>query len=77
MVWATGYSTDYSWVDIPVFTPDGKPRHLEGITDIPGLYFIGLPWQVNLSSSFIFGVKNDADMLVQEIAARAMNARKL
>lgn len=77
VVWATGYSTDYSWVDIPVFTPDGKPRHHEGITDIPGLYFIGLPWQVNLSSSFIFGVKNDADMLAQEIAARAVNARKL
>ena len=74
VIWATGYRTDYSWVELPVFTPEGKPHHHHGVTDIPGLYFIGLPWQVNLSSGFIFGVRNDADMLASVIAARAADS---
>jgi putative flavoprotein involved in K+ transport len=45
VIWATGYRPDYSWIDLPIFDPDGRLRHRRGVTDVPGLYFLGLTWQ--------------------------------
>src|SRR4029453_14715119 len=43
VVWATGFRTDFSWIDLPVFAPDGEPRHDRGVVDAqPGLFFVGL-----------------------------------
>ncbi|MGL5093939.1 MAG: flavin-containing monooxygenase, partial [Planctomycetia bacterium] len=44
IVWATGFRPDFGWIDIDLFRPDGRPRHTDGISEVPGLYFIGLPW---------------------------------
>ena len=40
VIWATGYRPDYSWIDLPVFDPDGRLRHRRGVTEVPGLYFL-------------------------------------
>jgi putative flavoprotein involved in K+ transport len=68
VIWATGYAFDFGWIDIPVFDSAGEPKHRDGITDIAGLYFIGLPWLSKLNSSFLSGVGDDAEQLARHIA---------
>jgi putative flavoprotein involved in K+ transport len=71
VIWATGYGVDFSWIDVPVLDGHGKPVHRDGITDVPGLYFLGLQWLSKLNSSFLSGVGEDAAALAHHIAARA------
>jgi len=67
---ATGYRADFGWIDIPVLDGRGEPLHRHGVTDIPGLYFLGLQWLSRLKSSFLSGVGDDAAVLADHIAAR-------
>ena len=71
VIWATGYDVDFGWIDVPVLDGHGKPVHRHGITDVPGLYFLGLQWLSKLNSSFLSGVGEDAAALAHHIAARA------
>ena len=68
IIWATGFAVDYSWLKVDTFDATGKPRHLRGISDEPGVYFLGLPWQSRRGSSFIWGVWHDAKFLADQIA---------
>ena len=70
IIWATGYAQDFGWLKLDAFHPDGRPRHHEGIADLPGLYFLGLPWLSMRGSSFIWGVWEDAARLAADIANR-------
>ncbi|HEX3881293.1 MAG TPA: FAD-dependent oxidoreductase, partial [Stellaceae bacterium] len=70
VIWATGYGVDFGWIDLPVLDARGEPRHVRGVTDIGGLYFLGLPWLTTVSSSFLSGVGDDAAVLADHIAAR-------
>jgi len=67
VIWATGYNLDFAWVNIPVFDDQGTPRHDKGITQIPGLYFLGLDFLSKLSSSFLLGVAEDAERLAEHV----------
>jgi putative flavoprotein involved in K+ transport len=69
VIWATGYRPDYSWISLPVFDDDGRLRHRRGITDIPGLYFLGLTWQHTRGSALIGWVREDAEFIAERIAA--------
>jgi putative flavoprotein involved in K+ transport len=71
VIWATGYGVDFGWIDLPVLNSRGEPVHRHGITEIPGLYFLGLPWLSKMSSSFMSGVGDDAAWLADHIAVRA------
>jgi putative flavoprotein involved in K+ transport len=70
VIWSTGYSCDFSWIDLPVLNEQGEPVHRDGITDVPGLYFIGLQWLSRMNSSFLSGVGQDAAHLARHIAER-------
>jgi putative flavoprotein involved in K+ transport len=70
IVWATGYALDFDWVKIDVFDANGRPIHQNGVSKIPGLYFLGLPWLSRRSSSFIWGVWRDAEYLAEHIGGR-------
>lgn len=70
VIWATGYACDFSWIELPVMNGAGEPVHRGGITDVPGLYFIGLQWLSKMNSSFLSGVGEDAARLAEHIAAR-------
>jgi putative flavoprotein involved in K+ transport len=70
VVWATGYGFDFGWIDIPVLNARGEPVHRGGITDVPGMYFLGLQWLSRLNSSLLSGVGDDAALLADHIAAR-------
>ena len=70
IVWATGFALDFGWIDIDVFRPDGRPHHQDGVSTVPGLYFVGLPWLSCRGSAFIWGAWNDAERLAADIAGR-------
>ena len=70
VIWATGYRPDYSWIDLPVFDPDGRLRHRRGVTDVPGLYFLGLTWQHTRGSALLGWVKDDAEFIAGQISQR-------
>ena len=71
IIWSTGYSSDYSWLKVPVFDAHGRPIHRRGVTEVPGVYFLGLVWQSKRTSSFICGVGHDAAFLADRIATAA------
>jgi putative flavoprotein involved in K+ transport len=68
VVWATGYRLDHSWIELPLADELGRLRHRRGITDVPGLYFLGLPWQHTRGSALLGWVKDDAEFIADEIA---------
>jgi putative flavoprotein involved in K+ transport len=69
IVWATGYRPWYPWLTVPVLHQDGRIRHRRGVTDVPGLYAIGLRFQHRRSSTFIDGARHDAAYLADHITA--------
>jgi putative flavoprotein involved in K+ transport len=64
IVWATGFHSDHSWIDVPVLDNSGRPVHRRGVTESPGLYFLGLSWQHTRG-----WVKDDAEHIAREIAS--------
>jgi putative flavoprotein involved in K+ transport len=75
LIWATGYTFDFSWIDLPVLSVEGYPRHERGIAPIPGLYFLGLPWLSKMNSSFLSGVGDDAAQLADHIETAMRSSR--
>ena len=72
VVWATGFTADWSWVDIPGFLDDeGYPRHDRGICNASGLYVLGLPWLYTWGSGRFAGVARDAEHVADRVAERA------
>jgi len=72
VVWSTGFRREDSWIRVPVFDGRGYPTHQRGVTSVPGIYFIGLPWQHTWGSGRFGGVADDAQYLVEQIVARRM-----
>ncbi|GAB1532859.1 MULTISPECIES: flavin-containing monooxygenase [Brevibacillus] len=68
VLWATGFRPNYDWLSIPdVLDSKGRPIHLRGITKVPGLSFLGLPWQHTRASALMGGVGKDALYLVEHL----------
>ncbi|MGD1868620.1 MAG: flavin-containing monooxygenase [Neomegalonema sp.] len=67
ILWATGYSPDYSWLNVAAFDEDGKPKHQRGVSAEPGVYFLGLPWLSRRGSSFIWCGWHDAKFIADQI----------
>ena len=64
VIWATGYRPDFSWIDLPIFDEMGFPRHRRGVSDAPGLYFLGLLWQHTQASATLIGSRLDGPHLL-------------
>ena len=69
VLWATGYRSDYSWISIPGVVRDGRVAHRRGVTDVPGLYFLGLSWQHTRGSALLGFLDDDAHHIADRIAA--------
>ena len=67
VIWATGYTYDFGWVECPVFDERGAPIHQRGVTSVPGLYFLGLRYLSKVKSTFLRGVGEDAEYLAKRI----------
>ncbi|NDZ15762.1 MSMEG_0569 family flavin-dependent oxidoreductase [Variovorax sp. WS11] len=75
VIWCIGFSPDFGWVDAPLFNGRGAPVHVRGVTNEPGLYFLGLPWLHTWGSGRFSGVARDAEFLSDAIARRKARLR--
>ena len=67
LIWCVGYQPDYAWVHAPAFTGSGRPTHLRGVSPVPGLYFLGLPWLHTWGSGRFAAIARDAAYLSEHI----------
>jgi putative flavoprotein involved in K+ transport len=67
VIWATGFRLDHSWIGAPIFDDQNRVVHRRGVTDSPGLYFLGLSWQYSRGSALIGWVGDDARHIAEEI----------
>jgi putative flavoprotein involved in K+ transport len=75
VIWATGFRSDHSWIEVPVFDDNGRPVHRRGVTASPGLYFLGLTWQHTRGSALLGFVKDDAEHIAGQIDTFKRRAR--
>ena len=75
VILATGFRPDFSWIDLPIIAPDGGIRQRLGVTDAPGVYVIGQPFQHRRDSTFIDGARHDAERIVAHLTAADTSAR--
>jgi putative flavoprotein involved in K+ transport len=76
VIWAMGYRFDYHLVKLPVFDNDGFPVQTRGVSDVAGLYFVGLPWMPSERSGFLIGVDETAARIATHIAQRHSQTRQ-
>src|SRR3954453_14684563 len=70
VVWSTGYRDDASWLHVDgAVDPRGSFLHSHGISAVPGLYFVGRPWQTSMGSALVTGVGRDAEAIVARLAS--------
>lgn len=67
IIWATGVIGDFSYLKLPVFNENGIVQHSNGISDIEGLYFLGLPWLRKRKSGIILGIGEDAEFILERL----------
>ena len=72
VVWCTGFRHDMTWIELPleVDPENGLPVHDRGVTDQPGLYFVGLPFLSRFASTLVGGAGRDADYIAKHLLAR-------
>jgi putative flavoprotein involved in K+ transport len=68
IIWATGYEYDYGWLRVPILDAQGRPLQRRGVTQVPGLYFLGLHWRHTFKSGLLSGVGSDAEHLAEHMA---------
>jgi putative flavoprotein involved in K+ transport len=71
VIWTTGFRSDWSWVDLPIFDGAGYPTHRRGVTSMDGVYVLGLPWLYTWGSGRFVGVGRDAAFICEQIASDA------
>ena len=76
IVWATGYQSDFSFVHAPVLDDAGQPVQRQGVTAVPGLYFVGLEWLHKPKSGLLLGVGEDAEHIASVIVGEARSESK-
>ena len=68
IIWATGYHPDFSWIQGVEVDEAGYPFHERGISSqVPGLGFLGIPFQYGLTSGLIGGAGRDAIYLARRL----------
>jgi putative flavoprotein involved in K+ transport len=68
VIWTTGFKSDWSWVELPIFDGAGYPTHRRGVTSMGGVYVLGLPWLYTWGSGRFVGVGRDAAFIAEHIA---------
>ena len=76
IVWATGFTPDWSYARLPIFDGSGYPVHRRGVTGVAGAYVVGLPWLWTWGSGRFLAVGRDAEHVVaHESRRRATQAQ--
>jgi putative flavoprotein involved in K+ transport len=74
VIWTTGFRSDWSWIELPIFDGAGYPTHRRGVTSMEGVYVLGLPWLYTWGSGRFVGVGRDSDFIAKHIVAGAEKA---
>ena len=77
VIWATGFTGDYSWLDVPGVSLDarGLISTVDGVSPVLGLFVLGSPWLIDRSSGILLGVGKDAEWIADRIAVRRGSPR--
>jgi len=67
VIWCCGFDADWSWVKANVFDDEGRPVHIDGISNVEGLYFLGFPWLSKRKSGIIYGIVEDSQRITHHI----------
>jgi putative flavoprotein involved in K+ transport len=67
IIWAIGYAFDYDLVKLPVTDEDNFPIQQRGVTQYPGLYFVGMNWLHKRKSAILLGVNEDVEYIVAKM----------
>ncbi|WP_417800411.1 flavin-containing monooxygenase [Tenacibaculum sp.] len=70
IIWATGYRPNFKWIEGLELDADNYPKNYRGVSNIEGLYFIGLPWMYTRGSATLGGVSKDASYLADIISEK-------
>ncbi|MEY8861093.1 flavin-containing monooxygenase [Tenacibaculum singaporense] len=70
IIWATGYRPNFKWIEGLELDADNYPKNYRGVSNIEGLYFIGLPWMYTRGSATLGGVAKDANYLANVISEK-------
>jgi putative flavoprotein involved in K+ transport len=77
VIWATGFTQRFGWIDLPVLGDDGWPREYRGVSpDVPGLYFCGLAFQYAFASMVLPGVGRDAAYVAKQVMKGSNEPRR-
>ncbi len=73
VVWCTGFAPGFDWIRMPILDERGEPRHERGVvSDVPGLYFVGLHFLTSMSSAMVHGVGRDAERIAGLVKVGAL-----
>ena len=67
VLWTSGYAPDYSWLDLPILDEFGTPRHVRGVSEVPGLMMLGMLFQHDNASANLVGIARDAAYLASRL----------
>jgi putative flavoprotein involved in K+ transport len=72
IVWASGFRCNFDFVKLSIFDEAGEPVHRRGVTQFPGIYFLGLRWLYKRKSAFLLRASGaeDAAYLAEQVMAR-------
>ncbi len=76
VIWATGFTPDWSYVGLPIFDGTGYPVQQRGITGVDGVYVLGLPWLWTWGSGRFLAVGKDAEHVVGHLARRLAETQR-
>ncbi len=71
VLWTSGYRPALGWIELPIFDDFGLPRQAAGLSEVPGLAFIGTPWLLDMGSANLVGLVRDAEALATGLLANA------
>jgi putative flavoprotein involved in K+ transport len=71
VVYGTGYRYDFGWIDLPIFDERRYPRYRRGVSEVPGLYFVGQHWLHTAGSGLFYQVGRDAEYVVDHLCRAA------
>ena len=63
IIWATGFKPNFNWIDNVELDENNYPKNYRGVSNIDGIFFLGLPWLYTRGSATLGGVKKDAKYL--------------
>jgi putative flavoprotein involved in K+ transport len=74
IIWSTGYSFDYDWVQVPCLSSAGQPLQQRGVGEVDGLYFLGLHWMHTFKSGTFLGIGEDADYVTAHLVTHVLRS---